>query len=501
MKFHFGTNHHSSSSHHYHSGGGNDRGSSDSGGLAVMMVPAHPSSVLFMDAHPDNAATASEEGQSSLQSFTAAAMSSSEEYRQEEPSSSSTTGGGTPNDDEPAENDHTLEIPQRSSSKSRQFFRIKGRRSRSSSPVTTDCPSSCSSPGQQHHRQEMIDEHQHHCQQHRLNVMDLLRPARLRRSTSLPHTIATAATTSTNTASTSTTTSSNHSSATTSNKSRHKRCVTFTNIQIREYNTILGDHPCCQSGPPLALGWEFNKQDEVVIDIDDYENKFIDNNNHCPCNDHHESGNSTLPSSQQKVRRRSMNELRLNGEDRREILCGLMKPVEEDLTTTTTTMAVSSSTMMMMEEDDGSNENQPQLLQSHQNDSHQQILQPPHTTTTTTVCSTTQSSSPTTTTSETSPTPLLPLYTKEELRKAERKLERERRCNSGNAARTRRRLKRGFFMPLTPEEEESYKLNSSGGSLSGDEHLDYSSSSDDENGVVSMDISPKKEVSQKNSIM
>mmetsp|Transcript_20334 Transcript_20334/g.31353 ORF Transcript_20334/g.31353 Transcript_20334/m.31353 type:complete len:501 (-) Transcript_20334:178-1680(-) len=500
MKFHFGTNHHSSSSHHYHSGGGNDRGSSDSGGLAVMMVPAHPSSVLFMDAHPDNAATASEEGQSSLQSFTAAAMSSSEEYRQEEPSSSSTTGGGTPND-EPAENDHTLEIPQRSSSKSRQFFRIKGRRSRSSSPVTTDCPSSCSSPGQQHHRQEMIDEHQHHCQQHRLNVMDLLRPARLRRSTSLPHTIATAATTSTNTASTSTTTSSNHSSATTSNKSRHKRCVTFTNIQIREYNTILGDHPCCQSGPPLALGWEFNKQDEVVIDIDDYENKFIDNNNHCPCNDHHESGNSTLPSSQQKVRRRSMNELRLNGEDRREILCGLMKPVEEDLTTTTTTMAVSSSTMMMMEEDDGSNENQPQLLQSHQNDSHQQILQPPHTTTTTTVCSTTQSSSPTTTTSETSPTPLLPLYTKEELRKAERKLERERRCNSGNAARTRRRLKRGFFMPLTPEEEESYKLNSSGGSLSGDEHLDYSSSSDDENGVVSMDISPKKEVSQKNSIM
>jgi len=462
-----------------------------------MMVPAHPSSVLFMDAHPDNAATASEEGQSSLQSFTAAAMTSSEEYRQEEPSSS-TTGGGTPND-EPAENDHTLEIPQRSSSKSRQFFRIKGRRSRSSSPVTTDCPSSCSSPGQQHHRQEMIDEHQHHCQQHRLNVMDLLRPARLRRSTSLPHTIATAATTSTNTAST----SSNHSSATSSNKSRHKRCVTFTNIQIREYNTILGDHPCCQSGPPLALGWEFNTQDEVVIDIDDYENKFIDNNNHCPCNDHHESGDSTSsPSPQQKVRRRSMNELRLNCEDRREILCGLMKPVEEDLTATTTTMAVSSSTMMMMEEDDGSNENQPQLLQSYQNDSHQQILQPPHTTTTTTattVCSTTQSSS-------SSPTPLLPLYTKEELRKAERKLERERRCNSGNAARTRRRLKRGFFMPLTPEEEESYKLNSSGGSLSGnddddDEHLDYSSSSEDENGVVGMDISPKKEVSQKNSIM
>ena len=32
---------------------------------------------------------------------------------------------------------------------------------------------------------------------------------------------------------------------------RHERHVTFTSVQIREYSTILGDHPCCPSGPPF----------------------------------------------------------------------------------------------------------------------------------------------------------------------------------------------------------------------------------------------------------
>ncbi len=36
------------------------------------------------------------------------------------------------------------------------------------------------------------------------------------------------------------------------------------------------------SGPPLALGWDDNEEDEVVIDIDDYERSFVDNNDDVP---------------------------------------------------------------------------------------------------------------------------------------------------------------------------------------------------------------------------
>jgi len=47
------------------------------------------------------------------------------------------------------------------------------------------------------------------------------------------------------------------------------RHVTFTSVQVREYSTILGDHPCCPSGPPLALGWELEQ--ENFMDFEQYE--------------------------------------------------------------------------------------------------------------------------------------------------------------------------------------------------------------------------------------
>eukprot|EP00986_Skeletonema_menzelii_P011138 scaffold5669_cov144-Skeletonema_menzelii.AAC.1 len=441
MKFHFG--HHS---HHLNSGGsgGHDQGSANNGRSAIIVQPAHPSSDLLMDAHLDDPTVAAVEESCSLSS--SAAMSSSL------PSVECHEERGGSNNYEAAENDPSLALEptapsQQQRSKSRPFFRIKGRRSRSSSPVNDD---SSSGQQQQQQRQE-ISEQQHGQQQHqhRLNVMDLLRP-RLRRSTSLPHTSAAATATASTTNVSTSNNSSGHSITSNQTSKQHKRCVTFTNIQIREYNTILGDHPCCQSGPPLALGWEY-KHEEMVIDIDDYDDE---------------------------ARRRSKDELRLNCEDRREILCGLMKPVDDTTITTTTTSSSSAVSSTMMEQD-GSDENQPQFG-IHPNDS---LQVQPHIAA-----------------SEAAPATGTPLYTKEELRKAERKLERDRRCNSSNAARTRRRLKRGFFMPLTPEEEESYKLNS-GVALSGpndddnDEQSEYSSS-EDENGVVSMDISPQKEALQ-----
>ena len=35
----------------------------------------------------------------------------------------------------------------------------------------------------------------------------------------------------------------------------HCKQVSFSTVQVREYAVTVGDHPCCQSGVPLALDW------------------------------------------------------------------------------------------------------------------------------------------------------------------------------------------------------------------------------------------------------
>lgn len=49
----------------------------------------------------------------------------------------------------------------------------------------------------------------------------------------------------------------------------NRRQVTFSSVSIREYSTILGDHPCCPSGPPLSLGWTLER--EASMQLDKYE--------------------------------------------------------------------------------------------------------------------------------------------------------------------------------------------------------------------------------------
>ena len=71
------------------------------------------------------------------------------------------------------------------------------------------------------------------------------------------------------------------------------RHVSFGVMHIREYSQILGDHPCCQEGPPVSLGWDYSPQS--TCSVDDYETK------RC-------------------LGRRHRNDLRLSFEDRREIL-------------------------------------------------------------------------------------------------------------------------------------------------------------------------------------
>ena len=48
-----------------------------------------------------------------------------------------------------------------------------------------------------------------------------------------------------------------------------KRNVSFGNMQIREYNVALSDHPSCSYGPPIQLSWEY--QEKAVVPLESYE--------------------------------------------------------------------------------------------------------------------------------------------------------------------------------------------------------------------------------------
>eukprot|EP00540_Astrosyne_radiata_P023485 CAMPEP_0116863062 /NCGR_PEP_ID=MMETSP0418-20121206/23997_1 /TAXON_ID=1158023 /ORGANISM="Astrosyne radiata, Strain 13vi08-1A" /LENGTH=481 /DNA_ID=CAMNT_0004498009 /DNA_START=21 /DNA_END=1466 /DNA_ORIENTATION=- len=50
------------------------------------------------------------------------------------------------------------------------------------------------------------------------------------------------------------------------------RQVSFTKLQIREYERTLGDNPCVSSGPPISLGWSHNL-DEVEVNVDEFESE------------------------------------------------------------------------------------------------------------------------------------------------------------------------------------------------------------------------------------
>ena len=40
-------------------------------------------------------------------------------------------------------------------------------------------------------------------------------------------------------------------------RSKSVKSLQFGTIEYREYTIILGDNPCCRSGPPIGLGWEY----------------------------------------------------------------------------------------------------------------------------------------------------------------------------------------------------------------------------------------------------
>ena len=56
----------------------------------------------------------------------------------------------------------------------------------------------------------------------------------------------------------------------TSISSRSTAIVTFDKISIRRYNRIAVDHPCCSSGVPIGLSWDYNPE-EFEAKLDSYE--------------------------------------------------------------------------------------------------------------------------------------------------------------------------------------------------------------------------------------
>jgi hypothetical protein len=45
-----------------------------------------------------------------------------------------------------------------------------------------------------------------------------------------------------------------------------KRNVSFGNMQIREYNVALSDHPSCSYGPPIQLSWEYKEKEAMPLE-------------------------------------------------------------------------------------------------------------------------------------------------------------------------------------------------------------------------------------------
>ena len=48
-----------------------------------------------------------------------------------------------------------------------------------------------------------------------------------------------------------------------------KRKVHFGSVVVRDYDMILGDHPCCSYGPPVTIDWDYLEYEP--LDVNEYE--------------------------------------------------------------------------------------------------------------------------------------------------------------------------------------------------------------------------------------
>ena len=46
--------------------------------------------------------------------------------------------------------------------------------------------------------------------------------------------------------------------------------VSFSTIEIRNYERVLGDNPSCSHGPAVSIGWQY-EPDPITVQLDEYE--------------------------------------------------------------------------------------------------------------------------------------------------------------------------------------------------------------------------------------
>lgn len=52
-------------------------------------------------------------------------------------------------------------------------------------------------------------------------------------------------------------------------QTKMKRNISFSTLEVRQYDLTLGDNPGCSEGPPVSLDWKYEQSD--VLDIEEYE--------------------------------------------------------------------------------------------------------------------------------------------------------------------------------------------------------------------------------------
>merc|ERR1711907_760364 len=58
-------------------------------------------------------------------------------------------------------------------------------------------------------------------------------------------------------------------SSSTADTGKHRRSVSFSNVQVREYDLCLGDNPSVTQGAPVSLDWSYKT--EASYQLDEYE--------------------------------------------------------------------------------------------------------------------------------------------------------------------------------------------------------------------------------------
>ena len=116
----------------------------------------------------------------------------------------------------------------------------------------------------------------------------------------------------------------------------NKKTVTFSELHIREYAMILGDHPACIQGPPVTVDWE--PLQSYTVAVEEYESQLVGSSSTSSSHEPSDDNNNNNDNNKTFFRRRNATELRMPAEVRHALVLQQQQP--PDTTTTTTAQDV-----------------------------------------------------------------------------------------------------------------------------------------------------------------